>query len=194
MTSDELKTLERHVRSFNDHLRGLTPEQRRKVVTNLVQARVKTGRRSLATLTIVAIVSFLGALQLWLGSYQMSLASTLGGVSGVILAGLGIKTLIGYKVETFTKIASGDISDDDALAWFEEEEAVNQRFMSQWQTHGRYLVLAAVSALALLFAIPSTAAFAMMVLASGFTLFLCVLLLFPVTKSRWLARLRPRPE
>jgi len=167
LNSSELQKIQRNVQTRHKALRRLSSAERRETILQLRDAQSKTAHWSAIFLFFLGLGFLAGTIFLWYRQYRMSLMSSLGIVAGLVVAGIGFRIVHSNKVKSFTKILSDDFSDGDILAWIQEHETINRRFLDQWRRWRQYIFFLLFVLFLLLFIRPTREFAAMLWLAGG---------------------------
>jgi hypothetical protein len=185
MAKQNLKQLEQ-VKSRQKHLEDLSPEKQRAAIIRMRNAQAKNSQKSVIFLAVLGLLISAVAIYFWFVKYELSLPSTLGVLTGIVIAVSGFQYLQANKVTSYAKIQSNEFTDEDITAYFREHEQVNKKALEQWNKRGKYVVFIGVGLLVLLLNYRPTASFAFMVLATGLSVFFIGLfLIWLVEKYQW---------
>lgn len=162
-----------------------SPEARRDAILKMTRARTKTARSSIVILAVMGLVLLAGTIIVGWYVTHFDVGSVLGIISGLIGAGLGLRAILDYRVKSYRVIASEDFSEAEALAWMQEEQAVNERFSRQWNESGKYIVGVVAGVLMVLFAFNRALSFTWMALLIAGSVFLLGIAVLGLVPPRW---------
>lgn len=171
MAKNDLQKLDESVKSQHKYWESLSPEKRRETLIQTRNDLLKNAQKYIFFLAIIGLLFSVITINLWVTTYKMNLMSSLGVFCGTLLAGAGFYYINLNKIKSSRKIQSDKFTDDDAIAYFREQEMVNQRALEQWNRKGKYILAIGTMLVFLLF-FRSTVEFAFILLASRISVFL----------------------
>jgi len=129
------------------HLKSLTPEERRDFAIQMREEQIKFNNRYIVFASISAPIISFASLYLWGYVYHMSQESTFGILTGSALFFIGFQfTKSSLIYEPFKNFYPDDFTDEDIFAYFQEISKGEQR-SSRLAKIGKFYFLIGISAL-----------------------------------------------
>lgn len=133
------------------HLKSLTPEERRDFVIQMREEQIKINKKLIVFSSISAPIISFASLYLWGHAYHMSRESTFGILIGITLFFIGFQLMKSSIIyEPFKNFYPGDFTDEDIFIYFQVISKSKQK-SSRLVKIGKFYFLAIASALSLSF-------------------------------------------
>jgi hypothetical protein len=129
------------------HLKSLTPEERRDFAIEMREEQIKFSNRYIVFASISALIFSFAGLYLWGYAYHMSRESTFGILTGSALFFIGFQFMKSSLIyEPFKNFYPDDFTDEDIFAYFQEISKSEQK-SSRLAKIGKFYFLIVISVL-----------------------------------------------